>query len=240
LDFIRYARSMQGRKADALRAANFVNEANAPMAQAMPEMADPVVAVVLFTHLRFQDWDYVLNAAQPNEKMKVGNAMWRYARAIPGAARRDRTAALQERDAFTKAKAAVQADGMWGQNKVADVLAMASETLAARLAASPAEAVPHWQRAVEMQDALTYDEPPAWYYPLRESWGAAVLRAGKAADAEKVFREGVKRSPRNGRMLFGLLESLKAQQKTEDAGWVQREFDAVWAKADVKLRVEDL
>jgi hypothetical protein len=41
-------------------------------------------------------------------------------------------------------------------------------------------------------------------------------------------------------MLFGLLETLKAQQKTEDAGWVQREFDAVWAKADVKLRVEDL
>jgi hypothetical protein len=91
-----------------------------------------------------------------------------------------------------------------------------------------------------MQDALTYDEPPAWYYPLRESWGAALLRAGRAADAEKVFREGVKRSPRNGRMLFGLLESLKSQQKMEDAAWVQREFDAVWAKADVKLRVEDL
>jgi hypothetical protein len=240
LDFIRYARSMQGRKADALHAADFLNEANAPMAQAMPEMADPVVAVVLFTHLRFQDWDYVLKAAQPNEKMKVGNAMWHYARAVALAARGDRTAALRERDAFAKARAAVPAEGTWGQNKVADVLAMASETLAARLATSPAEAVPHWQRAVEMQDALTYDEPPAWYYPLRESWGAALLRAGKEADAEKVFREGVKRSPRNGRMLFGLLESLKAQKKVEDAAWVQREFDAAWAKADVKLRVEDL
>jgi tetratricopeptide (TPR) repeat protein len=240
LDFIRYARSMQGRKADALRAADFLNEANAPMAQAMPEMADPVVAVVLFTHLRFQDWDYVLKAAQPNEKMKVGNAMWYYARAVALAARGDRTVALQERDALAKARAAVPPERTWGQNKVADVLAMASETLAARLAASPSEAVPHWQRAVEMQDALTYDEPPAWYYPLRESWGAALLRAGRAADAEKVFREGVKRSPRNGRMLFGLLESLKAQKKMEDAAWVQREFDAVWAKADVKLRVEDL
>jgi hypothetical protein len=54
------------------------------------------------------------------------------------------------------------------------------------------------------------------------------------------FREGVKRSPRDGRMLFGLMESLKAQKKDEEAGWVRREFEAVWAKADVKLRLEDL
>jgi hypothetical protein len=136
LDFIRYARSMQGRKADALHAAEVLNEANAPMAQAMPEMADAVFPVVLFTHLRFQDWDYVLKAAQPNQKMKVGNTMWHYARAVGLAARGDRTAAAQERDVFEKAKAAVPADGTWGQNKVVDVLAMASETLAARLAAS--------------------------------------------------------------------------------------------------------
>jgi hypothetical protein len=50
----------------------------------------------------------------------------------------------------------------------------------------------------------------------------------------------VKRSPRNGRMLFGLLESLKAQNKNEAAEAVRREFDASWAKADVALRVEDL
>jgi Flp pilus assembly protein TadD len=91
-----------------------------------------------------------------------------------------------------------------------------------------------------MQDALVYDEPPAWYYPLRESLGAALLRAGRAAEAEKVFREGVQRSPRNGRMLFGLMESLKAQKKNEEAGWVRREFEAAWAKADIKLRLEDL
>jgi cytochrome c-type biogenesis protein CcmH/NrfG len=91
-----------------------------------------------------------------------------------------------------------------------------------------------------LHDALVYNEPPDWYYPVRESLGAALLRAGKAAEAEKVLREGVRRSPHNGRMLFGLLESLKAQAKTQDAAWVQREFDAAWAKADMKLRLEDL
>jgi hypothetical protein len=91
-----------------------------------------------------------------------------------------------------------------------------------------------------MQDGLTYDELPAWYYPIRESLGAALLRAGQPAEAEKVFRDGVRRTPRDGRMLFGLMESLKAQNKAEDAAWVQREFDANWARADVKLRIEDL
>lgn len=87
---------------------------------------------------------------------------------------------------------------------------------------------------------VAYDEPPGWYYPVRESLGAALLLAGRAAEAEAVFREGVKRSPRNGRTLFGLMESLRAQGKQQDTEWVKREFDAAWAKADVTLKVEEL
>ena len=240
LDFIRYARSMQGRKVDALRAAQALLQANAPMAQAMPEMGDTVSAVVLLTYLRFQDWDSVLKTPQPSDKMKVANALWHYSRAQALAARGYHAKAVREREAFENGRASIPADGAWGQNKVGEVLALASEILAARVAASPVEAVPHWQRAVAMQDALTYDEPPAWYYPLRESLGSALLRSGKQAEAEAVFREGVKRSPRNGRMLFGLMETLKAQNKMDAADAVRREFEAVWAKADVKLSLEDL
>ena len=128
----------------------------------------------------------------------------------------------------------------WGNNKAKAVLAIASEAVAARLAATPAAALPHWQIAVELKDKLAYDEPPGWYYPLRESLGACLLRAGRAADAEAIFREGIRRSPRNGRMLFGLMESLRAQGRNEDAALVKREFDAAWAKSDVKLSAADL
>ena len=100
--------------------------------------------------------------------------------------------------------------------------------------------MPHWRRAVAIQDALVYDEPPGWFYPVRESLGAALIRAGKPAEAETVLRDGVNRSPRNGRMLFGLMESLRAQGKTEDAEFVRREFDAAWRKADVKLSIEEM
>jgi len=66
-----------------------------------------------------------------------------------------------------------------------------------------------------------------------------LLLSGDAAGAETVFREGLRRSPNNGRMLFGLLESLKAQKKAESAVWVQRELDTAWKGADVPLRLKE-
>jgi hypothetical protein len=148
--------------------------------------------------------------------------------------------AVGEQKAFDAARAKVPATAIWGNNKPAEMFAVAAEVLAGRLAASPAEAVPHWRRAVELQDAFVYDEPPAWYYPIRESLGGALLRAGKAAEAEAVFREGLRRSPRNGRMLFGLREALKSQKNTVAAEWVEREFQEAWKRADMKIRIEDL
>jgi hypothetical protein len=127
----------------------------------------------------------------------------------------------------------------WGVNKTGDVMDLAATLLEARLSPAAA-AAPVWKKAAEQQDSLVYDEPPAWYYPVRESWGAALLRSGDAAGAEEVFREGLRRSPHNGRMLFGLLESLKAQKKNEAVQWVQKEFEAAWKGADLKLRLEDL
>jgi predicted Zn-dependent protease len=162
-----------------------------------------------------------------------------YVRCLAFLARHDRKAAEAELAAFEKSRTEIPEDVSWGQNKARDVGACASEVLVARLASSAWEAVRHWQQAVEMQDRFTYDEPPAWYYPLRESLGAALLRAGEPAKAESVFREGVRRTPHDGWMLFGLLESLKAQKKQQDAAWVKREFDAAWKKSDIALRIED-
>ncbi len=240
LHFIVYARMMQGRKADGLRAADALAAETAPMEAAMQEMADVFLPVPIFAYVRFGEWDRLLEWPQPHEGMQASVATWRYARTLAHAARGDRAGAARERDAFEKLRLAMPSDTPWVQNKASDVLAIASEVLAARTADAPAAAVPHWRRAVEMQDRLVYDEPPGWYYPVRESLGAALLRAGNAAEAEAVFREGVKRSPRNGRMLFGLLQALKAQSKTEDAAWVAREWETVWAKSDITIRLEDL
>jgi hypothetical protein len=172
--------------------------------------------------------------------MLLTSATFRYARCLALQANGDRPGTLREQAAFENFRARVAPDALWGKNKAVPVLAVASEVLEARVATSAAEALPHWERAVALQDALVYEEPPAWYYPVRESWGAALLGAGKAAEAEAVFREGLKRSPRNGRILFGLMESLRAEGKTEAAEMVRKEFEANWAKADVKVRIDEM
>lgn len=240
LHFIAYARWMQGRRADGLRAGDEMAKALAPMVDTMPDMADAFNSVTVFGRVRFRDWDGILKLPQPKDSLHASVATWRYARALAFAANGDRTAARAEQAALEAIRAGLPADAPWGFNRAADVLGIATDIVAARLAPTPAEAVPHWQHAVAAQDALTYDEPPDWYYPVRESLGAALLLAGKAAEAESVFREGARRSPRDGRMLFGLMESLRAQGKNQDADWVGHEFDAAWAKADVMLTVDQL
>jgi len=96
-----------------------------------------------------------------------------------------------------------------------------------------------WRRAVEVQDRLNYDEPPDWYYPVRESLGGALLRAGRPAEAETVFRADLERNPRNPRSLFGLAESLRAQKKAADAAWVRAAFEGAWRDADTQLTSGD-
>jgi tetratricopeptide (TPR) repeat protein len=96
------------------------------------------------------------------------------------------------------------------------------------------------RKAVEAEDALAYDEPPAWFVPAREALGGALLRSGKPAEAEAVFRADLGKNPRSGRSLFGLLESLKAQGKTYPAQFVQREFETAWRNADTQLKIEEL
>ena len=214
LHFILYSRLMQGRRTESLRAAEELGRGMAPMMTAMPEMAStmqPFAAWPVFAQVRLGEWDAVMKLPRPDDKLSIGLAMWHYARALALAARGDLAGADREQRGFEEARAKVAADSGWGNNPAADVLAMAGEILAARVADSPALA--HWERAVAMQDALVYDEPPDWYYPVRESLGAALLRAGRAGDAEAMFREGIARVPRNGRMLFGLMESLRAQGK---------------------------
>jgi tetratricopeptide (TPR) repeat protein len=100
-------------------------------------------------------------------------------------------------------------------------------------------AIKLWQQAVAAADPLPYDEPPIWFYPTRESLGAALLAADRAAEAERVFRDDLEKNPRNPRSLFGLHAALTKQGKEADAAWVKHEFDQAWKNADTKLVLED-
>jgi tetratricopeptide (TPR) repeat protein len=230
LQFIVYTRSMQGRAADTRKAIAQIEEAG----KAMPDFADFVTFLVTLAQARIGDCDALLNAKEPASA--AGKTFWHFGKTVAFAAKGNRAQAASEQTQFETLRLKLDRNMVWDTNKLGDVLDVASAELDARLD-SGSGAVQKWNKAVAAQERLAYDEPPGWYYPMRESLGAALLKSGNAAGAETVFREGLRRSPKNGRMLFGLLESLKAQHKTDAAAWVQREYERAWKGADIKLTI---
>jgi len=117
-------------------------------------------------------------------------------------------------------------------------LLIAEKVLAGEIAARrgrPDEAVVLLQEGVVVEDALPYTEPPPWYQPVRHRLGAVLLKRGRAADAEAVYREDLRRNPDNGWALAGLGEALRRQGKRDELATVDARRYRAWARADVKL-----
>jgi len=131
---------------------------------------------------------------------------------------------------------------MFGYSRGADVLELAAAVLDARLSEAGATGGCRHALAARGRGAgpAQLRRAARLYYPVRESLGGALLRAGRPAEAETVFRADLERNPRNPRSLFGLAESLRAQKKAADAAWVRAAFEGAWRDADTQLTSRDL
>jgi tetratricopeptide (TPR) repeat protein len=241
LHFLAAAAGMDGNYAQAKKASRELVVNITPALGAMP-MVEGFLPTPTFVDLRFGRWDSVFGAPAPDAKLQIMTAVWHFARGVAFAAKLDVKNAQVERSAFAGSRMRLPADTPFGFSTAKVILDLAGHVLDARIEAARgnrAAAVEHYRTAVEIQDSLAYDEPPDWYYPVRESLGAELLRNGQAAEAEKAFRADLERNPRNGRSLFGLAKCLEAQKKTGEALWVRREFESAWKDADTTPRLED-
>jgi len=233
--------SMAGNFAQTQKAVERLVTNVAPAAKAMP-MAASFQPVRDYMYLRFNRWDDILKLPAPDPSTPPADSFWHFARAIAFAAKGQIAEAEKESVAYSADRKKVAPDFKFGFNDQKAVYEIADAVLAARLASARGDrkaAIASWRKAVAVQDTLSYGEPPDWYYPVRESLGAALLAEGQPAEAEAVFRADLQKNPRNGRSLFGLWQTLLAQKKPTEAAMVQRQFDAAWKSADVSLRLED-
>jgi tetratricopeptide (TPR) repeat protein len=242
IHFIAYARMQQGRyEAAKQAAADMVRNVAGGVAEM--QMLEGFLTYPLSVELRFHQWDAILASPAPDPDRKLATAFWHYARAMAYAGQGKRWRASREQKKFSAARAAVPEEHRYLlNNTAADFLAVAGATLEAQLAAARKDGASsqRLREAAELQAALEYDEPPPWFYPIAQSMGAALLREGKASEAEAVFRQALERQPRDGRLLFGLWQSLLAQNRAGDAQLVERQFQAAWQDATSPLRIEDL
>jgi tetratricopeptide (TPR) repeat protein len=100
----------------------------------------------------------------------------------------------------------------------------------------PDDAIPVLERAVEIEDALRYDEPEPLPFAARHWLGALYLELKRPADAERVYRAELEDHPRNGWSLYGLEQSLRAQNKAAEADRARQEFLTAWGRSDTLLR----
>lgn len=231
LHFLSFASTMAGRSALAIDAARKLgSKADLQVARQVP-LVQSFVPFLDLTLVTFGRWDDVLQQPLPPSDLPYASTMAHYARGVAFAATGKWADAGTELDAVKQAAATTTDD-----NK--PVFDIAMHALMGEMAARRGQlddAATHFKAAMTIEDGILYFEPPSWYYPIRHSLGPVLLRAGRPAEAEQLYREDLQRFPEHGWSLFGLAASLRAQGKTVEAKAVDARLRKAWAGADVTL-----
>jgi hypothetical protein len=233
------AATMEGRSEVAIAAARkLVTKTSPEMYRKWPplEVLAPTPWLAL---ARFAQWDALLAEPAPPAEFRFSTGMWHYARGL-ALARTGRTdeAAAEHAEVAKLAADPALAELFLGAGMAGQLLGVAESMLGADIAGArgnAAERLRLLEQAVARYDALPYYEPEGWDHPPRLVLGAALLEAGRAADAERVYRADLEQHRENGWALVGLAQALEAQDKTEDASATRARFEAAWKDADVEL-----
>jgi tetratricopeptide (TPR) repeat protein len=213
------------------------------VATAVP-IAQPVKAAPYFAWAQYADPDTVLAMPDPPGAPPYVKAMWHYARGAAFAAKKDVAGAHTEADAIHRI--AQETDwsvlDAWGV-PARPVLEVAEDVVRAR--ASQAEgkdddAIGHWRKAAEAEDTIPYMEPPFWYYPVRQSLGAALLKTGKPDEAQKEFEAALEHARGSAWALYGLQQTAKARGDAAGESKATKELEKAWLGDPGLLTLERL
>ncbi len=235
-DFIRLARSFQGNYAEALEYARRAAE-EAPKLGGMIG-SQRQIATVWLVHKLFGRWDALMDVPPPSAEYPFLQGMWHYARGSALANTGDLDGARRAVDAITEAVQAPEIQNLLvRRNPAPAVLTLARHALEGEIAmieGRSSDAIASFGKAAVLEDGFGYVEPPDWSQPMRLYLGAALLEAGRPAEAESVYREELERFEGLGWALLGLSQSLEAQARVAEAAAVRAQFEEAWRESDVR------
>ncbi len=185
-------------------------------------------------------WDTLLALSHPPKDLVYPNAIWHYAKGMAYLGKNKVSKARDELNslAVLSADTTLQQLTVWGINTTADLVNIAKNVLAACIESKQnnhEQAIALLKQAVAIEDNLNYNEPPDWFFSVRHHLGAILLKAGKYAEAEKVYQQDLLTWKKNGWALIGLYNSLMLQKKDKDAQTCKLAFDEAWQYADIKI-----
>lgn len=196
--------------------------------------------IPLYTQALFGQWDAILKRPEPPSDLLYPRGIWHYARGLALLRQGEEDRAELELSQLKKITAdpAIADLKIFDLNEVTKILKIAQLVLEGEIVAERGDyetSVTQLKEAIKLEDGLHYTEPKDWYLPPRQVLGAVLLSAGKATRAEVVYREDLHHHPQSGWSLFGLVQALRAQEKTEDAEAAEKQFNEAWEDADITL-----
>ena len=238
LDFVRYANMLQGSYAEsaaaAQRGADSVGEAVEAINRGQKRVAHSWIVDKVFGK-----YDKLHSAQQSHSGTPYLDGMWSYVKGSANVSKGHMELAENE---LANIQAQMVADNVddtgVGPTPASHVLTLASHALHGEIEEAKGNldaAIVHYNVAIQYQDSLNYTEPPDWSQSMRLYLGAVLLDAGRAAEAEAVYRKDLIWNQQNGWTTFGLVQALEAQGKTQEAIVVERQFQSYFRNSDVDI-----
>ena len=238
LDFVRYAATMQGSSELAIKSAKQMAEAmsqhGTPMGRMQKRVAAPWVTLKIFGK-----WDELLAIEPLKHSTPYLTGILAYVKGSAHVAKGQFDEAAQKLSEIHSIAASPDVSvNRAGATATAELLALAAHALEGEMKMAQGDldgAIAAFEKGVALEDTNNYTEPPDWPQSMRLYLGAALLKAGRAADAEAVFRRDLRWHQNNGWSLFGLTQALEAQGKSEEARSKKDAWAEVWSQADISL-----
>ncbi|MBC30952.1 MAG: hypothetical protein CMH48_08905 [Muricauda sp.] len=240
LHFLWSAASLLGDSETAIDAAKKTAE-KVPTAElaTLPFLQD-FASTPLLAYTRFGKWNEILTIPYQGDDYKHLKLIWHYARSIAFLRKNNLKEAKEELQAITAMKDDPELENVIANytNPTSNIAKVAYEVVSGEVAAAEenlSKAIEHLEKAVELEDQLIYSEPSPWHIPSRQTLGAILIKAEKYGEAEKIYKEDLEQLRQNGWSLMGLYQSLKAQNKMDEANKIKEEFDKAWKHADFEI-----
>ena len=237
LDFIRYAATVQGNYQAAIEAAEMAKDI--ALADGDINRAQKRIVAPWLVHKIFGRWDELVGNEPSHSGLPYLDGIWAYALGSALLNSGDREGAETQLARLLEITEAPNADQYRaGPTPVSSILKLAALNLTGEIKQAEGDlvgAIAAFENAVELEDLNNYTEPPDWAQPARHYLGAALMSAGRYAEAEAVYRRDLKWNHNNGWSLFGLQQALNAQSRFIESRRVMNEYRKAWGYSDVEL-----
>jgi tetratricopeptide (TPR) repeat protein len=243
--FATMSASLHGSRELAINAAEqTARRADPKQLEALSFMQQFLVAPLL-TQVRFGQWDEILAQTRPPADLPYPRGIWHFARGMAYARRGKHQDAQRELEALQEIAVdpALKQVRLGAINHADRVLAVAAPMLQGELALARGQrkaGIARLRDAAKAEDALAYNEPADWPLPVRPYLGAALLDAGRASEAARIYAQDLATYPANGWSLYGLAKAQRRLGDVRAAKRSERRYKDAWQWSDTPLTASRL